>query len=478
MNREFDNGDGLADEADTQPARKAATAAISMPPRQMRTLVNFPSEILRLIFDCGILSFDDYKKVSVVCKLFHTILKEYLFRTLALGVDEVGSGYEWMMDLAGSNREFTRGITRAVLHNYWIDRFSATSLDYRTSRIKGWNKVVNPWQALHVLSNMPDLSALLVDGEDDVRDRYRTVPIASFPGSDCDLPIISSVQTLTIDPDAGSSSFSTEFYGLAIRSCPNITTLRINCQPFDPWMETSFWQGMDLALKEASVLNSLKSLELFRFGYFCRSGRNEMQRWASGWSPHDIRAVHSYFPNITKLSIYGNLNIIWIFEGQESESDFEQMDGDTIVEQRPCTIEEFTPVLAAFDNLEQLVITDEQMLEGDLGDLVEFGQREMETSSPADLSHVELPRWRRDTSRLSNPEHRLERAHELFTSCSEHLSRISFVCKENGVEFARGHGPADKPVITRSFHNKYFGILTGAQFMLYDVADMEPKWWM
>lgn len=66
-------------------------------------LNTLPVEILRLIFESGPLSFDDYKMVSLVCKLFHTILRSCIFRTLVLGVDEEEPGREWMVDLAGKH---------------------------------------------------------------------------------------------------------------------------------------------------------------------------------------------------------------------------------------------------------------------------------------------------------------------------------------------------------------------------------------
>lgn len=74
-------------------------------------LNTLPVEILRLVFESGPLSFDYYKMVSLVCKLFHTILRSYIFRTLVLGVDEEEPGREWMVDLAGKNKQLSRGIT-------------------------------------------------------------------------------------------------------------------------------------------------------------------------------------------------------------------------------------------------------------------------------------------------------------------------------------------------------------------------------
>ncbi|KAK4176023.1 hypothetical protein QBC36DRAFT_188426, partial [Triangularia setosa] len=73
--------------------------------------------------------------------------------------------------------------------------------------------------------------------------------------------------------------------------------------------------------------------------------------------------------------IFGNLNVIWIVGGEESFDDYEDMDEDTEVEQRSITLQEFTPALAGFNRLEQLLITDELMLKCELGDIDRFHYR-------------------------------------------------------------------------------------------------------
>lgn len=87
-----------------------------------------------------------------------------------------------------------------------------------------------------------------------------------------------------------------------------------------------------------------------------------------------LSAIHSLFSDISKLSIYGNLDVKWTWHGPGETPDhmvWEEPEEGQIqhIAQRACTVQDFIPVLKKFENLKQLVITDEQMARSEVMDL-------------------------------------------------------------------------------------------------------------
>ncbi|CAP73304.1 uncharacterized protein PODANS_2_6985 [Podospora anserina S mat+] len=102
----------------------------------------------------------------------------------------------------------------------------------------------------------------------------------------------------------------------------------------------------------------------------------------NSWNREDrpLSSIHSLFSDISKLSIYGNLDVKWTWHGPGETPEhmvWEEPEEGQVqhIEQRACTVQDFIPVLKEFKNLKQLVITDEQMARSEVMDLPNVEKR-------------------------------------------------------------------------------------------------------
>ncbi|KAK0667058.1 hypothetical protein QBC41DRAFT_304715 [Cercophora samala] len=274
--------------------------------------------------------------------------------------------YDWMAYLEEKGQHLTKTATRAVLHNWDLGHYGRNpEIDYANHRVEVAFEFshmalapdpIDPSQAFQVLAQMPDLTELSLDGfEDSFAYRmfdYQSISIAAATGR-C-WPVLSSVQTLTLSPDFGSAMFSDALHALLIRCCPSAKALRINIRENAWGLGRRFWDSMPSALEEASRLTQLVDLQIVRFGYFATVGMTKKCMFE----------VQQYFPKITRLSLYGNIDIPSVddsledsYEADESGETDESDDPDG-----PYKIKDFAIKFKAFDKLEQIVMTDEPMM--------------------------------------------------------------------------------------------------------------------
>ncbi|KAK4201982.1 hypothetical protein QBC40DRAFT_295118 [Triangularia verruculosa] len=394
-----------AEDAGKQPQQQIVVATRNALPdfsptslsSQRVTLDALPTEMLYLIFDSREITFAQKKRLSLVCKRFYAISRSLLFRTLALSTDEEGKAHDWMVYLEQEGQHIAQIATQAVLHNWEMARFPPVLISKcRQLAVSGMSRMrrkgrpqllrayyheryekatevrktslpfsrINPTQAFRVLARMPNLVKLSLDGfEDGLHELFPfRVELLDTLAVEPQWPVLTTVQTLTLSPDVRSYSFSDELHAMILRSCPNSHTLRINFRDL-PYSSNCLFDQMPLAMAEASRLQHLKTLKLFRFGHFAdnmidfddvESDEVEIEKCLDGWSPSDIEALHQYLPDITRLSVYGNLNADYPFL-VPWEEDYDVWTYE---------ICEFIPAFRAFDKLERLLMTDEVMMDG------------------------------------------------------------------------------------------------------------------
>lgn len=103
LKRKLDDRNSDRDD-DTQPSKRSTFGIIRAAEEsqlvteesQPATLDTLATELLCLIFQQQTITFNQKKRLSLVCRRFRLILRPVLFRTLALGTDVEGSGYDWM----------------------------------------------------------------------------------------------------------------------------------------------------------------------------------------------------------------------------------------------------------------------------------------------------------------------------------------------------------------------------------------------
>ncbi|KAK0739381.1 hypothetical protein B0T21DRAFT_391564 [Apiosordaria backusii] len=434
LKRKFDDSIS-AKEADIQPMKSSALVAghatnhpdSADPPTPRRPLDTFPTEILWHIFNCLVIGFNQKKEISLVCRRFRAVLIPILFRTLALGTDKEGKGHEWMVYLEKEGQHLTRNTTQAVLHNwditdycpllinwtkYWAERNDSgrgadspiPSLGCQRKRseisaaARKMNRpfdLINPSQAFRVLSSMPNLVKLTLDGFED-------------GAVDANVPVLASPK------------------------------------------EKKAWPALE----------TLNGLEMFRFGYFAEIviEAREVHKCMGGWSPSDIEKCHQYFPNITRLSVFGNIDILFplnLYDSDEVDDD----DFDDVTLAKPYTIQDFIDKFKAFEKLERLIMTDEVMM-----DWHDFQKWMVERYGSWRLGRIYE---NGATNTRANDHERLQSAQAMFSGCGEQLTRVSFVCKSDRAEFKRG--PDDKPVMVRKFHNDFFSFMTRDMSIAADI---------
>ncbi|KAK4679746.1 hypothetical protein QC764_0037900 [Podospora pseudoanserina] len=123
LKRKLDDRDSDRDD-DTQPSKRSTFGIIRAAEEsqlvteefQPATLDTLATELLCLIFPQQTITFNQKRRLSLVCRRFRLILRSVLFRTLALGIDVEGSGYDWMTYLQKEGQHQSLQIHRYFPH--------------------------------------------------------------------------------------------------------------------------------------------------------------------------------------------------------------------------------------------------------------------------------------------------------------------------------------------------------------------------